>query len=96
MLLLLALFKDCQHCQPLSIGNLPPMGGYLPSALSQVDTFLAGLRQRRHSIVDKSLVRGRLIFGIDATASRQPARDTACQLQAKMFREATAVGGLEL
>jgi hypothetical protein len=65
-------------------------------AASEVDSFLADLRQRRRSIVDKPLARGRLIFGLDATASRQPTWDTACQLQAEMFREATAVGGLEL
>jgi hypothetical protein len=65
-------------------------------ATSEVDTFLAELRQRRHTIVDKPFARGRLIFGLDATASRQPVWDTACQLQAEMFREATAVGGLEL
>ena len=40
--------------------------------------------------------RGRLIFALDATASRQETWDTACQLQAEMFREATAVGHLEL
>jgi hypothetical protein len=66
------------------------------AAASQVDSFLADLRQRRRSIVDKPIARGRLIFGLDATASRQPVWDTACQLQAEMFREATAVGGLEL
>jgi hypothetical protein len=65
-------------------------------AASEVDSFLADLRQQRRSIVDKPLARGRLIFGLDATASRQPTWDTACQLQAEMFREATAVGGLEL
>jgi hypothetical protein len=66
------------------------------AAASEVDSFLADLRQRRRSIVDKPLARGRLLFGLDATASRQPTWDTACQLQAEMFREATAVGSLEL
>jgi hypothetical protein len=65
-------------------------------ATSEVDTFLAELRQRRQTIVNKPFAHGRLIFGLDATASRQPVWDTACQLQAEMFREATAVGGLEL
>jgi hypothetical protein len=46
--------------------------------------------------VDKPFARGRLIFGLDATASRQPFWDTACQLQAEMFREVAAAGGLEL
>jgi hypothetical protein len=73
----------------------PIQGGGSP-ATSEVDSFLADLRQRRRSIVDKPLARGRLIFGLDATASRQPTWDTACQLQAEMFREASAVGSLEL
>ena len=40
--------------------------------------------------------RGRLLFALDATMSRQPTWDQACQLQAEMFREAAAVGGLDL
>jgi hypothetical protein len=40
--------------------------------------------------------RGRLIFALDATMSRQPLWDTACALQADMFREAAAVGGLDI
>jgi hypothetical protein len=52
------------------------------AADSEVDGFLTDLRQRRRSIVDKPLACGRLIFGLDATASRQPTWDTACRLQA--------------
>src|SRR6516162_4521946 len=44
----------------------------------------------------KSGERGRLIFALDATMSRQPTWDQACHLQAEMFREAAAVGGLDL
>ena len=40
--------------------------------------------------------RGRLIFALDATMSRQPTWDTACALQGDMFREAAAVGGLDI
>ena len=40
--------------------------------------------------------RGRLIFALDATMSRQPTWDTACRLQAEMFREAAAIGGLDV
>jgi hypothetical protein len=40
--------------------------------------------------------RGRLIFALDATMSRQPMWDTACRLQADMFREAAAIGGLDV
>ena len=40
--------------------------------------------------------RGRLIFALDATMSRQPTWDTACRLQADMFREAASIGGLDV
>ena len=39
---------------------------------------------------------GRLIFALDATMSRQPTWDSACALQADMFREAAAAGGLDI
>lgn len=39
---------------------------------------------------------GRLIFALDATASRQPTWDRACQLQGEMFEAATELGGLAL
>jgi hypothetical protein len=40
--------------------------------------------------------RGRLIFALDATMSRQPTWDSACALQGDMFREAAATGGLDI
>ena len=40
--------------------------------------------------------RGRLIFGLDATASRKPTWDLAAGLQSQMFRIAAAVGSLDL
>lgn len=40
--------------------------------------------------------RGRLAFALDATMSRQPTWDLACKLQAEMFEEAGAVGGLDV
>ncbi len=39
---------------------------------------------------------GRLIFALDATMSRQPTWDMACELQADMFGEAAAIGGLNV
>src|SRR5215475_11948722 len=41
-------------------------------------------------------VRGRLVFALDATASRQPSWDVAAQLQAEMFQAVTAIGGLDV
>ncbi|TWC05123.1 hypothetical protein FBZ93_103135 [Bradyrhizobium macuxiense] len=40
--------------------------------------------------------RGRLVFALDATMSRQPTWDLACTLQADMFREAGALGSLDI
>jgi len=40
--------------------------------------------------------RGRLIFALDATMSRQPTWDMACALQADMFREAATIGTLDI
>jgi len=40
--------------------------------------------------------RGRLIFAMDATASREPTWDRACEIQAAMFSETRNLGGLEV
>jgi hypothetical protein len=40
--------------------------------------------------------RGRLIFALDATMSRQPTWDLACALQGEMFDAAARTGGLEV
>jgi hypothetical protein len=46
-------------------------------------------------VVRQALEAG-FIFGLDATASRQHTWDTACKLQADMFREVATAGGLEV
>lgn len=40
--------------------------------------------------------RGRLLFALDATASRGPTWDRACQIQGEMFHETETLGGLEV
>jgi hypothetical protein len=40
--------------------------------------------------------RGRLVFAMDATASREPTWDQACQVQGQMFLETAALGGLDV
>ena len=39
---------------------------------------------------------GRLIFALDATASREPTWDLASRVQGEMFLEAARLGGLEV
>ncbi len=40
--------------------------------------------------------RGRLIFALDATASRQPTWDRATHIQTQMFTKTSSLGGLEI
>ncbi len=62
------------------------------STRGEVDEFL----QKVRSLGTPAEGRGRLIFALDATMSRQPTWDTACRLQAEMFDEAGKIGGLEV
>jgi len=61
------------------------------SARTEVDAFLD-----RVKTLGPASGRGRLIFALDATMSRQPTWDSACKLQADMFREAASTGGLDI
>jgi hypothetical protein len=64
------------------------------SARSEIDSFLEKVKSLAPAT--EAGHRGRLIFALDATMSRQPLWDTACRLQADMFREAAAIGGLDI
>jgi len=68
--------------------NAPATG----SSRVEIDKFLENVRSLGPAAQPGQ--RGRLIFALDATMSRQPLWDTACRLQADMFREAAAIGGL--
>jgi hypothetical protein len=61
-------------------------------------TLPAQLSPRIAALLEKTRRnRGRLIFALDATASRENMWDLACSLQSKMFEEtAKIVGGLEV
>jgi len=76
--------------------KLPPK---LPGAseTSEVDAFLRKLAVTpAPSPGTSGNARGRLIFALDATASREPTWDRASHLQAEMFKETEALGGLEV
>jgi len=66
----------------------------LPSKRNDINNFLqkaaasaTGLQSRK---------RGRLIFAMDATASREPSWDHACQIQGEMFVQTSQMGGLDI
>jgi hypothetical protein len=64
------------------------------STSADVDAFLAKVAGL--PTVKASGSRGRLIFAMDATASRKPSWDVACDIQAEMFKEAAALGGIDI
>jgi len=64
------------------------------SARAEIDGFLDRVKSLKPAIERGE--RGRLIFALDATMSRQPTWDQACGLQADMFRQAAAAGGLDI
>lgn len=64
------------------------------SASDDVAAFLDKLA--RTPAVRSAEGRGRLIFAMDATASREPTWDRACHIQSEMFKETDALGGLEV
>jgi hypothetical protein len=67
----------------------------VPATGAQVDAFLKKLAAM--PVVRPGRVeRGRLMFALDATASRKPTWDQACHIQAEMFRETAALGGLDI
>jgi hypothetical protein len=64
------------------------------SPRAEIDAFIQ--RARTLGAQTEPGRRGRLIFALDATMSRQPTWDTACRLQGEMFREAGSIGGLDV
>jgi hypothetical protein len=72
-------------------------GGAVPQAgTSTADDIAAFVTKARAMSPHAPGARGRLIFALDATMSRQPTWDMACALQADMFREAAAIGSLDI
>ena len=61
---------------------------------AEVDAFLRDLQ--RAPAARPAGGRGRLIFALDATASRQPSWDRACRIQGEMFEATAALGGLDV
>ncbi len=70
-------------------GKVPAKGG------AAVERFLAKLKATpaRGASPGKP---GRLLFAMDATASRKPSWDQACQIQGEMFLVTQDLGGLEV
>ena len=75
--------KDRTDRTPAPVSSKPEIAAFLERVRSLGPTAVSGSR-------------GRLIFALDATMSRQPTWDAACALQADMFEAAAAAGGLDI
>src|ERR1700730_7008750 len=71
-------------------GSLPEKK---PSASEDIAAFVAKARAMSPHAPG---AKGRLVFALDATMSRQPTWDMACARPAAMFREAAALGSLDI
>ncbi|MBB5047158.1 hypothetical protein HNR60_001910 [Rhodopseudomonas rhenobacensis] len=88
-----------QPMKPPVDTSAPPAarGGALPnSRVSPSEEIAAFVAKARAMSPHAPGARGRLVFALDATMSRQPTWDMACSLQAEMFREAAALGSLDI
>ena len=62
------------------------------SSHKEVDKFLAQIKKNPLPVQHDS--KGRLVFGMDATASREPLWDRACHIQSQMFEATSSIGKL--
>lgn len=81
---------DTKNKKPSIAGTNVPASA---SEKSEIEAFLTKAKALGPRIDGR---RGRLAFALDATMSRQPTWDIACKLQAEMFDEAAAIGGLDV
>ncbi len=64
------------------------------SGKAAIDAFVKQVRSM--PAVKTGGERGRLMFAMDATASREPSWDRACKIQGDMFSTTAALGGLDI
>ncbi|MDH3631902.1 MAG: VWA domain-containing protein [Gammaproteobacteria bacterium] len=64
------------------------------SGKAAIDAFVKQVRST--PVIKTGQQRGRLMFAMDATASREPSWDRACQIQGEMFTETASLGGLDI
>lgn len=61
---------------------------------ADVDSFIDAIKST--AITGATGQGGRLLFAMDATASREPMWDRACHIQGQMFQETASIGGLRV
>ncbi|WP_205520652.1 VWA domain-containing protein [Propylenella binzhouense] len=76
--------------------SVAPGRGGVPGKAASDAELEAFLKKAAELAPAGAAARGRLVFALDATMSRQPTWDLACALQAGMFDAAGSVGGLSV
>src|ERR1700716_18086 len=84
---------EVSSAQKADSGKTASLPEAKPSASEDIAAFVA---KARVMLPHATGARGRLVFALDATMSRQPTWDMACTLQADMFREAASIGSLDI
>jgi hypothetical protein len=84
---------ELSPAQKAAAGKAGALPQARPSAAEDIAAFVAKAKAMSPHAAG---ARGRLVFALDATMSRQPTWDMACALQADMFREAAALGSLDI
>ena len=69
-----------------------PAAPAISSPAAAIDAFVSSARKIGPSATAEA--RGRLVFALDATMSRQPTWDLACKLQGRCSRRRSKIGGL--
>jgi hypothetical protein len=64
------------------------------SNAAEVSVFLS--KVSKAPVIKAAKERGRLIFAMDATASRESTWDQACHIQGQMFEQTAVLGGLDI
>jgi hypothetical protein len=85
--------RDSKSVPPVERASETPAAASARSTSAEIADFIASVKAVAPAAGEGI---GRLIFALDATMSRQPTWDLACALQADMFREAAAIGGLAI
>lgn len=86
------LNKASDRHKAASIVSKDDKGSLRSSGNAAISQFI----RQAEKIKSPSSGQGRLIFALDATLSRQPAWDVACEIQSEMFIAADKTGGLAI
>src|SRR5215471_8915486 len=73
--------------------KIEPVEGKSAAISADIDTFIAEMTKSSPRTTSGT---GRLIFALDATASRNYTWDMACHLQGDMFQAVASIGGLSV